>query len=361
MESQRSNPMERGELDYLTALRFLAAIGVVFHHVGMNLEGFTPFASKIILAIREHGNLGVQFFFTLSGFILAYVYTTRSSIDWTSFVTARVARVVPVYLIALLVGLPMLYGNIADHVANHGLALGWVVSAIKAFAVLFLVQAWLPSVALFWNGVSWTLSAEAFFYACFPAILKWSRDRSTKLLVMILACLMAFELARTFANVMYPTLLWGCMPAMRIHEFVSGVIVCILYLRGFAPGLLMGTFASMVLAMCMLVPHGGAFTEMMRTVGTHAGFCVLISALAISRPSGSKAKNFMKPLIFLGQISYSMYLLHFPLLVLWEKFYGPAYLGLWWFLLLVFVASSATYLWIEEPSRKWIRKKWQSK
>lgn len=351
---------ERGELDYLTSLRFVAALGVVIHHVGMNVEGFSPSARQIINAVREHGNLGVQFFFTLSGFILAYVYSTRDSVDLKPFLIARVARVVPVYFFALIVGLPMLAGNITDHIANHGILLGWLVSAVKAGTVIFLVQAWLPSAALFWNGVSWTLSAEAFFYSFFPRILKWARPRSVTSLGFILFGLLVFEVARTMVNIAYPRLLWGCMPVMRIHEFISGVIVCLLYLRGFVPGKLVGISAALVVATCLMVPQGEPGTEVVRTIGTHVGFCLLISALAIPRPTGINVGTWMQPLVFLGQISYSMYLLHFPLLTIWEKTLGPAYLSLWWFLAVLLLFSSATYLLIEEPARRWIRKQGQA-
>lgn len=357
MDASREPRTERGELDILTALRFVAAVGVVFHHVGMDAASVPAWARDTLLAIREHGRLGVQFFFTLSGFILAYVYTARDSFEWKPFVVARVARVFPVYLFALVLGTPMLMANFAEHAASYGGTSGLVVCAIKAVAVLLLLQAWLPSAALHWNGVSWSLSAEAFFYACFPRILRWIRARSNATLAAVLAGLLAFEVGRTVCSWLMPTNLWGFTPALRIHEFASGIVVCVLHLRGVSPGRIAGAGAVLILVPCLLLGGGSLGWEVLRTVGTHVGFCLLIPALAISRPARSKPGVLVAPLVFLGQISYAVYLLHFPLLTLWEKVLPPPMFHPVLFLGALLLLSAATFVWIEEPARRWIRAK----
>lgn len=347
----------RGELDPLTALRFLAAIGVVFHHVGLRPEGMPFWAKDAVSAIYEYGRFGVQFFFTLSGFILAYIYSARGSVSMKSFLAARAARILPVHFFALIVGLPMLAAEIGVHVANHGVLLGWAVSAVKAVLVILLLQAWLPNAALFWNGVSWSLSAEAFFYASFPAILKWAQRRTNAALVATFALLLVVGVVRLICSEWHPNLAWGLLPLMRVDEFIAGVIVCVLHLRGFTLGLVWGAASVALVAVCTVAPEGGTAFEVLRTLGTHVGFCLAIVALAKPRAAGTPINPWIRPFVFLGHISYAVYLLHFPLLTIWGRFLAPAHTNPLPYLAVLLALSAATYLWIEEPSRRWIRRK----
>jgi peptidoglycan/LPS O-acetylase OafA/YrhL len=109
------------------------------------------------------GHLAVDFFFLLSGFILAYTYVTaegRLRGTRREFWVARIARIYPVYLLGLLLGL---YPNLASGVHLRGLV-------FSAGAHIFLIHAWLPS-TLAWNRPSWSLSVGALFYAVLPLIL----------------------------------------------------------------------------------------------------------------------------------------------------------------------------------------------
>ena len=64
--------MTRGEIKPLTGIRGFAALAVLYHHFGGKLEAIVP-SLAIFSVVRNHGNLGVDLFFILSGFIMTYV------------------------------------------------------------------------------------------------------------------------------------------------------------------------------------------------------------------------------------------------------------------------------------------------
>ena len=142
----------RGDIAPLTGLRFVAAMLVVLHHYPV------PGASGTAATMMQAGYFGVTLFFVLSGFVLAYTYAEALSeaprATLRRFAVARFARIYPVYL-AILLYL-------------------WIRSAFDGPVVLhaLLLQAWHPDarVAFALNGPGWSISVEAFLYACFPLL-----------------------------------------------------------------------------------------------------------------------------------------------------------------------------------------------
>src|SRR5713101_642898 len=91
----------------LTSLRFFAAVHVILFHMTMNRIGTYPLLVRNFLLASP---IGVVFFFVLSGFILTYNYVRKDKpvTDSRSFWRARFARIYPVYVLSLGVGLPVL-------------------------------------------------------------------------------------------------------------------------------------------------------------------------------------------------------------------------------------------------------------
>jgi peptidoglycan/LPS O-acetylase OafA/YrhL len=147
----------------------VAAVAVVlFHYAPRATSGGGP-----VLRLVDSGYIGVSLFFVLSGFVLAYNYldpataTMRGSAR--EFWWARVARVYPVYLVALFVSLP--------EVLDPLLARDGTGRAARAAATLVLAPALLQSfsrrTACTWNCPGWSLSVEAVFYLLFPVLGTW--------------------------------------------------------------------------------------------------------------------------------------------------------------------------------------------
>jgi peptidoglycan/LPS O-acetylase OafA/YrhL len=161
---------ERGLVSALTGLRVIAAYFVVLYHYG------SSFANSVgvphpIGKILSNGYLGVSFFFVLSGFILAYTYRNPLT-TWSAkkaFFLARLARIYPVYIVALLASF-FIGSQYVEPIS---------IGAIPQFALL---QSWVPYSASvqYWNTPGWTLSVEALFYVSFPLVIALAASASDK-------------------------------------------------------------------------------------------------------------------------------------------------------------------------------------
>lgn len=144
-------------IEQLTFTRFLAVITVVTYHFGYTYYPLNiyPWSNLFLL-----GPISVCYFFTLSGFIMSvnYYETGIDKFDKYKFWKIRIARISPVYLLALFIIFPTTYRLGNNDVA--GLLLN-----------ISMLQAWIPPYPLTYNFPGWSLSVEAFFYLIFPFLL----------------------------------------------------------------------------------------------------------------------------------------------------------------------------------------------
>jgi len=144
----------------LTAIRFWAALWVVLYDFWPDLTGGHP-------PVIARGNLGVELFFVLSGFILSHVYLRgfeAGRFKYGSFLWARIARIWPLH-VATLLGI----GALAAVATLMGVQMTHPVIAWDALpANLLLVHAWDLAPRVGWNHPSWSISAEWFAYLAFP-------------------------------------------------------------------------------------------------------------------------------------------------------------------------------------------------
>src|SRR5258706_64655 len=151
IDQNPATPMQLGIMSIPTVMRFVAALPIVFLHVGSNFFGLTS-----LRAAFGYGYIGVSFFFVLSGFVLTW---STAEIPARRFWWLRFARIWPAQaLVAALVFVFLMQGRPPD----------WPGRA----ADFLLGQSWWPTSNVYFggNGVSWSLSCEAFFYVVFPAL-----------------------------------------------------------------------------------------------------------------------------------------------------------------------------------------------
>jgi peptidoglycan/LPS O-acetylase OafA/YrhL len=302
-----------GRLDSLTAVRFFAAIYVVlFHYCGHVI----PFWDQI-----GWGYIGVDLFFVLSGFILMYNYGDRANTSrafYRLFLSARIARVYPAFLLAFVLATPAV---ISFALTRHAPAEAFRKVAVAAVATLSLLHAWFPRVAFFWNFPSWSVSDEMFFYCCFPLVavlLKGFSERRS--LFLALACgllapgFLAHEMLRPSSPLASLPPAVQLIPIVRLSQFVMGMAIGrIFLLRQHRPplGRIWGILAT-VLVLCF----AGFFPSipfLPRVFATTPVFAILIYALArCERPSLTEKPFALGGLVLLGDASYSIYVLQMP-------------------------------------------------
>lgn len=354
------------KLQALTGLRFLAAMAVLvshFDHRGLIAvpAGLTDFL--------DGGRTAVSLFFVLSGFILAYNYKDLSGArDRIEFYSSRIARIYPVTLLALGLGaVGVAYAVLSR---ESGALLNWY--ALKDATVanlggsfiaqLTLLTGWLPTASLNqpWNSPAWSIACEAFFYLVFPLLIVKMRRLSAVRLVLFLAvsfgiqCLIIWG-ARAFAPPGQKGFLVSQFPVTHLFEFLIGIAAAIFFLRGGREWVQQGITRFILLASALILlallsyfrPVDPAYLLMSPL------FAVLIVALAVP-PTRRASILGWGPLVLLGEASFSLYMIHVPLMNLASIPKPPFWAG--WLIMVATVAASIfVFKYFETPARIRVR------
>jgi peptidoglycan/LPS O-acetylase OafA/YrhL len=348
----------------LTSIRFFAAFYVVLHHsVTWSHHVDT---STWIGRFLKAGYTGVDFFFLLSGYILSHVYLSAGrSFTPGSFWISRFARAYPLLVVSMLLDLPRM---LADVLSVHGPASS---AARLIFALLSgfsLLQAW--DAHFRWlNPVSWSLSAEAFFYLLFPFVSFWIWSRKgAKSVFLFLGLWACAQLVPAIASWRYPNMADGSfmqstilyVPILRMFEFLAGIALCAVD-RSFVQNRTLEQ--RRVLSYFFLAGGSISFAAVIG-VSSHItlismsngllipSYGMVILALVHARGWISHLLS-MRPLVVLGESSYAIYLLHLPLWGYMTRVHAIDTLPRWLLFIAILIPMSiASFFFIERPSRK---------
>jgi peptidoglycan/LPS O-acetylase OafA/YrhL len=333
----------RSRLDSLTAIRALAAFAVFAHHAHSAL-----IASPGLGHLTRQGSSGVAFFFVLSGFVLTW--SSRPDDTARSFYRRRVARILPLYLLAWWGGVALNLVTGESPLANQ-------------LPALFGVQAWIPSDRIHFagNAVLWSLSCEAFFYLVFPLIIGPLRALSSRaqrgLLVAVLAAAIGWPVLLhpdTGSGMRYWLMYF--FPPARLLEFVAGILLALLISRGALNRIPLLPVALIAAATYLLAGWAPMYLQ---PVALMLLPWVLVIAAAAQRDlaGGSPASGW---LVRLGVWSYAFYLFH-QLILKEAAFIGRpagtlAQVGYSLVLLLVAIALAGVLAeWVEKPLERRLR------
>ncbi len=264
-------------------MRIFAGLVVVGFHLGtwevLRLPG-----------ISSVGYVGVGFFFVLSGLVLAW--STSPRLPVRTFYRRRFARVWPSHAVVLAV---------VALVPVVAVARGWA----EAVPNLLLVQAWWsdPSVVFAFNGVSWSLACEAFFYLTFPFTVSVLR-RLERRWQWLLAGL--FLAGNAVLGMAAPLLAYH-NPLARYGEFLLGVVAGLALRSGWrprAPVPVVGMALAAGVLLSTVVPF-----PLPNVVLVVPFLLVLLCAVERDvRSVGGWLRS--APAIFAGEASFALYLVH---------------------------------------------------
>ena len=284
-----ANPVAGKYIPSLDGLRALSAIAVVFLHTNV------PFF--------EHGGIGVDVFFVLSGFLI-----TSILLDWDElsldnlrqFYVSRVRRLMPalyVVIAATLIATPFMPPWFSDTV--------WSAFFASSYSTNIAEAAGFPMKVL---SHTWSLSVEMQFYLLWPFILMWLRNRSWKLAALLLAwCLLIAALE-------------ACTAAgISAHQLKS--LHC--------SGLLLGAALAFVPTIPRNVGWIGAGLvatallplDLPSTALAQIGAALLIGSLG--RGGVLDQTLSAHSLVKMGKISYGVYLWHFPIALMYDGLDWP--------------------------------------
>ena len=353
-------------LNALTGLRCLAAIDIVLFHFS------NPRDFGFLAPVVNSGYIVLGLFFLLSGFVLGYNYAGQAragTLDRVRFWKARFTRLYPVYLLSLL----MSWRMVAAEYGAHTHAMFWTGMALTPL----LLQGWIPSLATFLNTPAWAMPVEAFMYALFPWLVRIRRPARVSQTLLWLAGVWALGLLPGLLYLAFnPDNLahvdrwsWGpwlqalkYTPLPHLASFVFGILLAglddILARRtGFLRlALGLGGFAGVfgLLALGPLVPYVLLHDSLLMPLFG----CIV---LGLAGENWLAAAFSLRPLVFVGEASYCLYLLHFNAWNWMRDAQLTARLGLSCFdpwisyALLIALALAALHL-VEKPAQKMLRK-----
>jgi peptidoglycan/LPS O-acetylase OafA/YrhL len=301
----------KSQLPSLTSFRGIAALWVVLYHYivvyfsQLNPSHYTHFVEK--------GYLAVDLFFMLSGFVLTHVYRRAFSEGITKhyrqFLLARVARLYPLHIMVLLLFLATaLTSRLLEYAATgtfEAIPIRGPRSLDALLANVFMLQG-LEAGQLSWNYPAWSISVEFAAYLLFPFLLPtiWRASPSHKvalaaLLIGILS-LFSYYSGGNFNQWDGPQTLLRCLP-----EFTLGTLLYAAFRSGaYTPILGSDSVSVLILLTTLSVLHFGG-----PDLAVVLLFAALILGVVVNAGAVSRIAN-RKPLIWLGNISYSLYLLH---------------------------------------------------
>ena len=364
----------------LDGLRGVAALMVIWYHV---FEGYA-FAGGTTIDTFNHGYLAVDFFFILSGFVIGYAYDDRWGKNFTmkDFIKRRLIRLHPMVIMGAVVGAITFY--IQGSVQWDGTHIGISMVMLSLLCTIFFIPA-MPGVGyevrgngeMFpLNGPCWSLFFEYIgniLYALF--IRRLSNKALTIVVVLLGVALASFAIFNVsgYGNIGVGWTLDGVNFIGGLLRMLFPFSMGMLLSRNFKPMKLRGAFWICTLVMIALfaVPYLEG-TESICTNGIYEAFCIIIAfpiLLWIGASGTTTDKKSTQICKFLGDISYPIYVIHYPFMYLfyaWLIKNQLFTLGETWQVALCVYAWNILFAYLclklyDEPVRKYLAKRFLNK
>ena len=291
-------PAAHRRFEALDSLRGVCAVLVVMFHM--------PVASHWrTWDFIQHAYLFVDYFFVLSGFVIAHAYAERlkTGADAGRFMVRRFGRIWPMHVLMLAAFIGLEAARLVFHFDGaEPFTRDRSVGAI--FTNLALVQAWHVHPYLTWNGPSWTLSAEWACYLIFAGLVLVAprRFRWIGLVLAIIGGVLVVSYARRWMNTTYDFAVPRAVYGFFLGCLLQGLWTNIPRLKGLAAT---GLEIAAVAVVCLFV----AWAEGPVTVAVTLVFVVLVWVFAGEEGRVSRLLDH-PALVTLGRWSFSIYMVH---------------------------------------------------
>ncbi|MFX1695503.1 acyltransferase family protein [Paraburkholderia sp. A1RO-5L] len=272
------------------------------------------------------GHTGVGLFFVLSGFLFMNIALAAPNIEWTPFMRNRVLRIFPLFVVIFVVATSV--GRDAFHPAD-------------VLYLLFSNLGEAPTSNSFITGAAWSISIEFTFYMVFPFLARFAIQYGAGWLIRLIALWLLLRCGAYFvtdqATHMYYSTLLG-----RFDQFLIGMLCAMLVKRMpvlrerqlSASWLLAATTATILILGLLASKASYQLPQPKQPVwavwGTLEALMWGAVVITYSCWRGSPPKLPAAFLSRLGEVSYSFYLLHGVVLVIFAHFTLPFFEKLNW-------------------------------
>lgn len=381
--------------EILDGLRGVAAMLVVAYHL------FETYYSGKPDQPINHGYLAVDFFFVLSGFVIGYAYDDRwNKMSTWAFFKRRLIRLHPMVIFGTLFGALMFYFGSCSTFPLINETPWWMVLLVMfwCFTIIPLpntmdIRGWAETNPL--NGPAWSLQWEYIANILYALFIR----KFSKLALGICVFLFAILTVILCLNIDVTGILaerdwaaytvvggWSTTPdqlqvglTRLLYPFFCGLLISRLMNGGsktlnsklsalnFKHGF---WWCSLMIVIVLGMPWMGLGTEGAErwTNGLYEAFCVIVCfPLIVAMGAGSSVMGKTKAINqFLGEISYPLYITHYPLIYMqmsWAEIHKDAPLGTHIFVaicifVLAILVAYGSYKLYDLPVREWLKKKW---
>ncbi len=336
-------------IPYLDGLRGFAILFVILSHMGLD---------KIV-----PGGFGVSLFFFISGYLITKLliaeYDKTGDIGFKNFYLRRVFRLYPALIVMVclsIITLVILHGKILP---------GAILSAFFYFTNYYIVY-FKPLPVKEWDYIfdpTWSLSIEEHFYLVFPVLFYLLYNKKNTFLIfliiasvipLIYRCYLTYNAAtinEVFENRIYVTtetradsIIWGCIAALILFKYHSAAYIKILKSKW-------SLIAGLLVILFSLLFRSAMFRESLRFTLQAIAFFLIVPAIGFYNPT-SIIKRILenKLMLFLGRLSYSLYLFHWMIIILANNNFKQYSMS--WIIFIVFFSfllSVISYYFVEQP------------
>lgn len=309
--SSRNRADSKAQLPALTSLRGIAALWVVLYHY--SVQCFPNLDATQYTHLIHKGYLAVDMFFMLSGFVMTHVYhrafSDSVSHHYRSFIVARIARVYPLHLLVLLLfvttAIVAHFAAGASLIRLDDIPLRGSESVAAFVANLFMLQG-LNAGQLSWNYPAWSISVEFVAYLLFPFALPAIWGASDRVKIFIALCLLvaltvlAFLSKGNFDQWDGPITLLRCLP-----EFILGTLLYCVFRAAPHNSWFSHDAVALLVAAAIVISLQVDGPDLLIT----CLFGALVLIAVLNKGAFSEWAQ-AAPLLWLGDVSYSLYLLH---------------------------------------------------
>ncbi len=356
----------------LDGLRGIAALTVVWFHI------FEAFATSHLDQRINHGYLAVDFFFILSGFVVGYAYDDRwGKMTTKNFLKRRIIRLHPMVVMGAIIGAIMFYfqGCSVWDVSQVPLIMLLVATLLNLFLIPSTPGFEIRGVTEMYplNGPSWSLFYEYIGNILYAFFIRKLPTKALAVLVFLAGCGLALfaiwgplgDICAGFA--LTPTDITG--GSLRLlYSFSAGLLLS----RVFKPTKIKGAFwlCSLAVIALLAVPRLGGNEHMwMNGLYDTICFAFLFPLIVYLGASGKTTdKTTARICKFLGDISYPLYMVHYPFIYLYYAWVKneeltfvqslPGAIGLFVGSILLAYLCLKLY---DEPVRKFLSKRFLNK
>ena len=316
----------------LDALRGLAALSVVLFHYTTRYDNVFGHSSAPLFE-AAWGHYGVQLFFGISGFVIFMTLDRTRSL--TDFAISRASRLYPAYWVAIVLTTAVIWLTDLQGFSRSGAEIAFNLTMLQNFVGVAPV-----------DGVYWTLSVELAFYFAMAAL--WRLGLLVRIELVLLAW-MSLKWLWTYAPLVAGFEFSWLLGALLVQDHIPFFAIGIAAYRMKSKG---GAWPIGVVAAALATIVGCAGLEQLLVGFISTAF---LFSVALARPALLRAA----PLVWLGTISYSLYLLHqfigFAMIRRLEQEGWDATIAISATIGAMFtLAASVTYL-VEQPALRSIR------